>query len=50
MKTFKVGGEYNFSISRTHLFSLSSTYYNQEFRQGEKGNQIDITLGYIKTF
>ncbi|MEN5234411.1 YaiO family outer membrane beta-barrel protein [Sphingobacterium faecium] len=50
LKTFKVGGEYNFSISRTHLFSLSSTYYNQEFRQGEKGNQIDITLGYIKTF
>jgi YaiO family outer membrane protein len=50
LKTFKVGAEYNFSINRTNLFSLSSTYYNQEFRQGEKGNQIDITLGYIKTF
>ena len=50
LKTFKVGVEYNFSINRTHLFSLSSTYYNQEFRLGEKGNQIDITLGYIKNF
>lgn len=50
LKTFKVGAEYNFSINRTHLFSLSSTYYNQEFRLGEKGNQIDVTLGYIKNF
>lgn len=50
LKTFKVGAEYNFSINRTNLFSLSSTYYNQEFRPNEKGNQIDITVGYIKTF
>lgn len=50
LKTFKVGAEYNFSINRTNLFSISSTYYNQEFRLDEKGNQIDVTLGYIKTF
>ncbi|MBE8719166.1 YaiO family outer membrane beta-barrel protein [Sphingobacterium pedocola] len=50
LKTFKVGAEYNFSVNRTNLFSVSSTYYNQEFRPNEKGNQIDITVGYIKTF
>lgn len=50
LKTFKIGAEYNFSLNRTNLFSLSSTYYNQEFRPNEKGNQIDITVGYIKTF
>lgn len=50
LKTFKIGAEYNFSINRTNLFSISSTYFNQEFRPNEKGNQIDITVGYIKTF
>lgn len=50
LKTFKVGAEYNFSINRTNLFSVSSTYYNQEFRPREKGNQYDFTVGYIKTF
>lgn len=50
LKTFKVGAEYNFSINRTNLFSVSSTYYNQEFRPKEKGNQYDFTVGYIKTF
>ncbi|UIR54873.1 YaiO family outer membrane beta-barrel protein [Sphingobacterium sp. SRCM116780] len=50
LKTFKVGAEYNLSINRTNLFSLSTTYYNQEFKPKEKGNQLDITFGYIKTF
>lgn len=50
LKTFKAGAEYNFSIKRTNLFSISSTYYNQEFRPKEKGNQFDFTVGYIKTF
>lgn len=50
LKTFKVGAEYNFSINKTNLFSLSSTYYNQEFRPKEKGNQLDIVIGYSKTF
>lgn len=50
LKTFKVGAEYNFSINRTNLFSLSSTYYNQEYKINEKGNQFDFTIGYIKTF
>ncbi|WP_041536952.1 YaiO family outer membrane beta-barrel protein [Pseudopedobacter saltans] len=50
LKTFKVGAEYNFSINKTNLFSLSSTYYNQEFRPKERGNQLDIILGYSKTF
>lgn len=50
LKTFKIGGEYNFSINKTNLFSLSTMYYNQEFRPNEKGNQFDITLGYTKKF
>ncbi|MFD1772184.1 YaiO family outer membrane beta-barrel protein [Sphingobacterium suaedae] len=50
LKTFKVGAEYNFSINRTNLFSVSSTYYSQEFRPNEKGNQLDVIVGYTKTF
>jgi YaiO family outer membrane protein len=50
LKTFKVGGEYNFSINKSNLFSVSATYYNQEYRPNEKGNQFDINLGYTKTF
>jgi YaiO family outer membrane protein len=49
LKTFKIGAEYNFSY-RTNLFSVGTMYYNQEFRQGEKGNQFDITLGYTRKF
>ncbi|CAA7386654.1 YaiO family outer membrane beta-barrel protein [Chryseobacterium fistulae] len=50
LKTFKVGGEYNFSIKKTNLFSLSAMYFNQEFRPHERGNQFDITIGYTKKF
>jgi YaiO family outer membrane protein len=50
LKTFKVGGEYYFSVKKTNLFSISATYYKQEYSPNQKGNQIDITLGYTKTF
>lgn len=50
LKTFKVGAEYDFSIRKTNLFSLSAMFYNQEYRPGEKGNQFDITLGFAKNF
>ncbi len=50
LKTFKVGAEYNFSVKQSNLFSISGTYYNQEFRPKEKGNQLDIILGYIRKF
>ena len=49
LKTFKIGGEYNFSV-KAHLFSVSAMYFNQEYRPNEKGNQFDITLGYTKRF
>ncbi|MFC5871997.1 YaiO family outer membrane beta-barrel protein [Chryseobacterium arachidis] len=49
LKTFKIGGEYNFSIKR-NLFSVGTMYYNQEYRPNEKGNQFDITLGYTRKF
>ncbi|MCA5005791.1 YaiO family outer membrane beta-barrel protein [Sphingobacterium bovistauri] len=50
LKTFKVGGDYNFSIGRTNLFGISMTYFNQEYRLDEKGNQFDISLSYSKIF
>lgn len=50
LKTFKIGGEYNLSVRQSNLFSVSCTYYNQEFRPNEKGNQLDIILGYIRKF
>lgn len=49
LKTFKIGGEYNFSY-HSNLFSVGTMYYNQEYRPGEKGNQFDITLGYTRKF
>ncbi|WP_312900627.1 YaiO family outer membrane beta-barrel protein [Chryseobacterium taichungense] len=49
LKTFKVGGEYNFSVKK-NLFSVGTMYYNQEYRPNEKGNQFDITLGYTRKF
>ncbi|PRD56669.1 YaiO family outer membrane beta-barrel protein [Sphingobacterium gobiense] len=50
LKTLKFGGEYNFSINKLNLFSIAATYYNQEYRPDEKGNQFDISIGYIKAF
>ena len=50
LKTFKIGGEYNFSFKKTNLFSVSSMYYNQEYLPNTRGNQYDITLGYTKKF
>ena len=50
LKTFKLGAEYNFSVQKTNLFSVSAMYYNQEFRPNVKGNQFDISLGYTKKF
>lgn len=49
LKTFKIGGEYNFSIDR-NLFSVGTMYYNQEYQHHTKGNQIDITVGYTRKF
>jgi len=49
LKTFKIGGEYNFSIDR-NLFSVGTMYYNQEYRPHTKGNQIDVTIGYARKF
>jgi Thioredoxin domain-containing protein len=49
LKTFKVGGEYNFSIDK-NLFSVGTMYYNQEYEPNTKGNQIDVTVGYTRKF
>ncbi|WP_288245057.1 YaiO family outer membrane beta-barrel protein [uncultured Chryseobacterium sp.] len=49
LKTFKIGGEYNFSIKR-NLFSVGAMYFNQEYRPNEKGNQFDVILGYTRKF
>ncbi|UOU98330.1 YaiO family outer membrane beta-barrel protein [Chryseobacterium daecheongense] len=50
LKTFKIGAEYNFSIQKTNLFSLSMIYYIQEYLPNKKGNQFDILIGYTKKF
>lgn len=50
LKTFKIGGEYNFSVKKTNLFSLSAMYYNTEYLPKTKGNQYDVTFGYTKKF
>lgn len=50
LKTFKVGADYNFSIKRTNLFSIGATYFNQEYKIAEKGNQVDFSISYTKTF
>ncbi|GAB0157914.1 hypothetical protein CHRYSEOSP005_32070 [Chryseobacterium sp. Alg-005] len=50
LKTFKIGAEYNFSIQKMNLFSLSAIYYNQEYLPNKKGNQFDVLIGYTKRF
>lgn len=50
LKTFKIGADYNLSIGRAHLVNVSSTYFNQEYRPNEKGNQFDFSVGYSKVF
>ncbi|RKS97530.1 YaiO family outer membrane beta-barrel protein [Chryseobacterium defluvii] len=50
LKTFKIGAEYNFSIQKTNLFSVSTVYYNQEYLPNKKGNQFDLLVGYTKKF
>lgn len=50
LKTFKLGLDYNFVINRTNLFSITGTYFNQEYRANERGNQLDVSIGYTKTF
>lgn len=50
LKTYKIGADYNFSFKKTNFFSLSATYFNQEYKPKTKGNQFDISVGYVKTF
>ncbi|QBO57265.1 Beta-barrel assembly-enhancing protease [Chryseobacterium salivictor] len=50
LKTFKIGGEYNFAVQKTNLFSISAMYYNTEYLPKTKGNQYDFSLGYTKKF
>jgi YaiO family outer membrane protein len=50
LKTFKIGGEYDFSFKKTNLFSIYTMYYNQEYLPNTRGNQYDFTFGYTKKF
>lgn len=50
LKTFKVGAEYNFSIARNNLLGISATYFNQEYKPKEKGNQLDLSVSYSRVF
>ncbi|MHA6697547.1 YaiO family outer membrane beta-barrel protein [Chryseobacterium sp. A301] len=50
LKTFKLGLDYNFTLSEKDRFSVSTMYFNQEYRPGVKGNQVDVSLGYSRLF
>jgi YaiO family outer membrane protein len=50
MKTFKVGLDYNFAIKKRNLFSIAAMYFNQEYLPMTRGNQFDISLGYVRNF
>lgn len=50
LKTFKLGAEYNFTLSSKDRFSISTTYFNQEYQAGKKGNQWDASIGYSRLF
>ena len=50
LRTFKIGVDYNFSVSKSNLFSISTMYFNQEYRPKITGNQFDVFIGYTKTF
>lgn len=50
LKTYKIGVGYNFSYEKSNLFNFSATYFNQEYRRGEIGNQFDLSVGYTRKF
>ncbi len=50
LKTFKIGADYNFSYRTRNAFSISATYFNQEYKPGSTGNQIDVSIGYARKF
>lgn len=50
LKTYKIGAGYSFSINKMNFFSISATYFNQEYRPYTKGSQIDLSLGYTRAF
>lgn len=50
LKTYKIGANYNFSVQKRNLINISATYFNQEYRPAEKGNQYDFSIGYSRIF
>ncbi len=50
LKTYKIGANYNFSIQKRNLLNISATYFNQEYKPLEKGNQYDLSIGYSRIF
>lgn len=50
LKTFKAGCEYTFSVQKLNIFTLTFLYSNQEYRNNQKGNQFDFSIGYTRNF
>lgn len=50
LKTFKAGCEYTFSVQKLNIFTLTFLYSNQEYRNNQKGNQFDFSVGYTRNF
>ncbi len=50
LKTYKFGLGYSFSYQKSNLFNVSATYFNQEYRKGQVGNQFDFNIGYTRKF
>lgn len=50
LKTFKAGCEYTFSVQKLNIVTLTFLYSNQEYRNNQKGNQFDFSVGYTRNF
>jgi len=48
--SYKVGVTYKKKVSNNNVISLDGTWFNQEYRPQEKGNQYQISLGWLRRF
>lgn len=50
LQTMRVGGGYRFSINKRHIFYFNGTYENVEYLPETKGNQLNLSAGYLLRF
>ena len=50
LQTARMGGGYRFSLNKRHIFYFNGTYENVEYLPETKGNQLNLSVGYLLRF